>query len=122
MRIDLMPFKIGLTVEGLVAVRAGERPLSSVFVQMTLECSGASKLLPTLVATEALRKLSFVTRVNTAVQLKPVFTTETPSTEFTDMWCLTCVYSHVTHQAYVLAILHATQLTDVFFNRSLTAV
>lgn len=122
MRIHLMPFKVGLTVESLAAVHAGKRPLASVLIQVTLECGGASKLLPTLMATEALHKLSLVTRVDASVQLKPVFTTESPPTEFTDVRCLTCVYSHVTHQAYVLAILHATQLTDVFFNRSLSAV
>lgn len=116
MRILVVAIQIGLTEELLVAVRAGERPFASVFIQMTLERGGARKLLSTLTANKVLQFLSFFSRVYGTVHFQPVCTTETPPAEFADERRLACVYSLVMHQMCVATELLAAQITSEFFN------
>lgn len=116
----MVAIQIGLTEELLVAVRAGERPLASVFIQMSLERGGAGKRLPTLIANVVLQVLSFLTSVYVTVHFQPVCTTETPPAETADEWLITCVYSLVMHQMCVTTELLAAQLaSEFFFNRRL---
>ncbi len=95
-RILVVAIQIGLNEELLIAVRAGERPLASVFIQMTL---------------------SFLTSVYGTVHFQPVCTTEAPPAEITDERLLACVYSHVMHQMRVATELLAAQLASEFLTR-----
>ncbi len=90
-RILVVAIQIGLTEELLIAVRAGERPLASVFIQMTLERGGAREL-PTLAANVVLEVLSFLTSVCVLTVRYCTCSAEAPPTEIADERRLAGVY------------------------------